>query len=117
MTLDINEKETGSALVIKLEGELDSSSVSEFASKLQEITLKKTSGKYVVDMSRLEFISSAGWTLFVKECKSLRLQGGDMCFAAMLQNAERIYSLVGIDTFIKSYPTVDMAVKSFEGKG
>jgi len=113
MVLEIKERKDGEITVVELYGELDSSSVSVFHLRFKEITEKLGLGKYVLDMKALIFISSAGWTAFVNECKQLRESGGDLRLAAMQKDAERVYDLVGINNVIESYKTVKEAVESY----
>jgi anti-anti-sigma factor len=113
MALEIKERKEGEIDIVELFGELDSSSVSAFNLRFKEVTDKLGLGKYVVDMSSLIFISSAGWSAFVNECKRLRKSGGDFKLAAMQKDAERVYDLVGIASVIKSYKTVKEAVESY----
>ncbi|HDQ26531.1 MAG TPA: anti-sigma factor antagonist [bacterium] len=117
MTLDIRENEESEVVVVELCGELDSSSVAVFTLKFREITGKRASKKYVLDMKGLEFISSAGWTAFLNECKELRAAGGDLKIAAMQADAKRVYGLVGIDSVIESHEAVKDAVKSYAKNG
>ncbi len=117
MAFDIKESEEGEIRVVELNGELDSSSVPVFSLRFKEISEKHASKKYVLDMKGLEFISSAGWTAFLNECKQLRAAGGDLKIAAMQADAKRVYDLVGIDSVIENFETVKEAVKSYGKNG
>jgi anti-anti-sigma factor len=113
MALEIKERKDGEITIVELYGELDSSSVSVFHLRFKEITDKHGLGKYILDMKLLIFISSAGWSAFVNECKQLRKSGGDLKLASMQKDAERVYDLVGIKSVIESYKTVKEAVESY----
>jgi anti-sigma B factor antagonist len=113
MTLDIKEKQEGEIVIVEMNGELDSSSVPVFNLSFKEILEKHGPKKYVLDMKGLAFISSAGWTAFLNECKQLRATGGDLKIAAMQADAKRVYDLVGIDSMIESYVALKDAVKSY----
>jgi len=113
MALEIKEKKDGEINIVELYGELDSSSVSVFNLRFKEITDKYGLGKYVLDMKSLIFISSAGWSAFVNECKRLRKSGGDLKLAVMQKDAERVYDLIGINSVIESYKTAKDAVESY----
>lgn len=117
MAFEIKEKEEGEVRIVKLSGELDSSSVTVFSLKFKEITGKNGPKKYVLDLEGLEFISSAGWTAFLNECKQLRAAGGDLKIAAMQPDAKRVYDLVGIDSVIENFETVKEAAKSYGKNG
>ena len=117
MAFDIKESTDGEIKVAELSGELDSSSVTGFSLKFKELSGRSASKKYVLDLAGLEFISSAGWTAFLNECKQLRAAGGDLKIAAMQADAKRVYDLVGIDSVIENYETVKEAVKSYGKNG
>jgi anti-anti-sigma factor len=116
MAFEIREKEDGEITIVELCGELDSSSVAAFNLGFREISGRRGPKKYVLDLKELEFISSAGWTAFLNECKQLRASGGDLKLAAMRPDAKRIYALVGINGVIESHETVKEAVKSYAKK-
>lgn len=113
MTFEITEKEDGEIKILELRGELDSSSVAVFKMRFAEIAEKHGPKKYILDMKGLMFISSAGWSAFLNEYKQLRSSGGDLKFAAMNAEANRVYELVGISNVIESYDTLKEAVKSY----
>jgi len=113
MPFEIRENADGEIIIVRVYGELDSSSVAAFTLGFKEISSKHKSAKYVVDMKQLDFISSAGWTAFLNEFKELHASGSEMKLAAMQPDAKRVYSLVGIDGVIGSYETVKEALDSY----
>jgi len=114
MTIDIKQRDEGNVKVLELFGEFDSAAVPFFTSEFGQISGMCPGGNFVADLSGLEFISSAGWTAFVNECKELREKNGDLRFAAMRENSKKIYGLVGVDEYIKNYETAEEAVRSYE---
>jgi anti-anti-sigma factor len=117
MAFEIREKEEGEIMIVELYGELDSSAVAAFSLGFMEISGRHGPVNYVLDLKGLEFISSAGWTAFLNECKQLRASGGDLKLAAMRPDSKRVYTLVGINGVIESHETVKEAVKSYAKKG
>jgi len=109
MVLKINQRKEEKVVVIDFVGELDSSSVSYFNLKFDEIK-KETGGKYFIfNLEKLEFISSAGWSAIVNESKKIKDEGGEIFLAGLDKSAERIYDLIGIEAIIKKFESVEKA--------
>jgi anti-sigma B factor antagonist len=96
--------------VVKVKGRLDSASAPTFDEKLREIT---ASGRYriVIDMSALEFISSAGLRVLIntqKVCK--RYNRGQVVLAEVPENIKAALDLAGFTQLFKIFPDLVSAV-------
>jgi len=65
----------------------------------------------------VEYISSAGWGLFISEIKNIRNKKGDLVLAGMNPDVFDVYELLGFQPILKSFPDVDTAAKNAFGKG
>jgi len=96
--------------VIKVRGRLDSASAPALDEKLREVT---ASGRYriVIDMSELEFISSAGLrTLLSTQKVCRRYNRGQVVLAEVPENIKAALDLSGFTQLFKIYPDLVSAV-------
>lgn len=109
--LSIQSEAKGSAVVVTISGRVDS----ETAPTLDAELTKAVSGssKLVLELSGVEYISSAGIRAIVKAAQATEQNGGGVKMASAPELVTSIFYTVGIVDKIKSYPTVDEAVASF----
>ncbi len=113
MALTIEEKINENVVVLELTGSLDAGSIENLYEKIKESKQDKHSANMVLVLSALEFISSAGWSAFIEASKDLRGENGDLRLASMRETASRIFSIMGLEAWIKTYPSAEAAVKSY----
>ncbi len=112
MSITIDEKKNGDVCILTACGFIDTSTASAMEEKIKKVY---TEGKYkvVVNLGGVEFISSAGWGIFVAYLRKLREKGGDIRLSSMIEKVEKIFTLMEFDSLIDSYPDENAAVKSF----
>lgn len=67
----------------------------------------------VVDLSQVEFMSSAGIRVLLDILRRSRGKGGDLRLASAQPGVERTLELSGMVRVLKLFPTVDEAVLSY----
>jgi anti-sigma B factor antagonist len=101
--------------ILTVKGYMDTTTAPEFEKHFQS-ALSAHKFKLVIDLKDVDYISSAGWGIFVSEIKRIRLEKGDLVLSGMNPEVEEIFKLLEFDTFLKSYDTVEEAVAgSFSG--
>ncbi|MPN46237.1 Anti-sigma F factor antagonist [bioreactor metagenome] len=63
-------------------------------------------------MSKVKFMDSSGIGVIIGRYKTITALGGTTAIAAPSKEADRLLAMSGIYRIIRSYPTVDEAVKS-----
>jgi anti-sigma B factor antagonist len=96
--------------LLSVKGFIDTSTVSEFDRAFQTV-LGNKKFKLIVDLKEVDYISSAGWGVFVGEIKRIRSQQGNLFLASMSPEVVEAYELLEFDTIIKSFPDVEQAVQ------
>jgi anti-sigma B factor antagonist len=92
--------------LIKVTGRIDSSNASQLGDAIGAI-LKHGRYKLVLDMSELEFISSAGLRVLVNTQKTSRqFDRGDVLLAAVPKNIYAALDLAGFTALFDVYPDV-----------
>jgi len=77
-------------------------------------SLESKSYKIIFDLGDVDYVCSAGWSLFVSKLKEIREQGGDLKLARMRENVYEMYKALDFFWFLRSYPTLEEAVSDFE---
>jgi anti-sigma B factor antagonist len=99
--------------MIKVSGRVDSLTAPKLVEELNKIT---TSGhfKIVVDLSEVQFLSSAGLRILIatqKNCK--RYNRGEVVLAAVPENILAVFELAGFTSIFKIFDNVISAVGAF----
>ena len=98
--------------VISVRGFVDTTTSGELEESLKRL-LKQGQYSIVVDLGGVNYISSAGWGIFISEIKEIRENGGDLKLAAMIGEVYEVFELLEFQTILESFDSIDEAVKSF----
>jgi anti-sigma B factor antagonist len=99
--------------IIKVGGYIDTTTSSELERALDSL-LKQGRFFLVVDLGNVDYISSAGWGIFISEIKSIRENGGDLKLVRMVPDVYEIFELLEFHHILDVYDTVDEAINKFE---
>jgi anti-anti-sigma factor len=75
--------------------------------------LKRQRYRIIIDLAGVDYISSAGWGIFISHIKDVRANDGDIKLAGMVPNVYEIYELLEFDNVIRAFPSVDSAREEF----
>jgi anti-sigma B factor antagonist len=99
--------------VIKVGGYIDTTTSSEVERALNGI-LKQGRYKIVIDLGNVDYISSAGWGIFISEIKSIRENAGDLKLVRMIPDVYEIFELLEFHHILDVYDTTQEAIQKFE---
>ncbi len=101
--------------VISARGFIDTTTAPELEKKLEEqLALNKY--KIVVDLNNIDYVSSAGWGVFVSEIREIRENGGDLVLVNMSPDVYDVYELMEFSSILKSFDGLEEAIANFLGK-
>ena len=98
--------------VISVKGYVDTTTSTDLEESLKRL-LGKGQFDIVIDLGDVNYISSAGWGIFISEIKEIRENGGDLKLAAMIGDVYEVFELLEFQTILESFDTVEEAVTSF----
>lgn len=98
--------------VVKITGYIDTTTSSELERVIQGL-LREQRYKIVIDLQSVDYISSAGWGIFISEIKNIRTHRGDLKLACMSENVSEVYELLEFATILTATASVEEAVRSF----
>lgn len=98
---------------IKVGGYIDTTTSAEVERALDGLV---RSGDYniIIDLGNVDYISSAGWGIFISEIKGIRERGGDLKLANMIPDVYEVFELLEFHYILRAYDTIDEAVKDFD---
>lgn len=110
--MDIRTRYYNDVAILSVSGRLDSAAMPRFS---QTIAEQVTSGytRLVIDLKKVDFLSSAGIKAMIQGVQETRRQGGDFRIANVPSPLKQVLNLAGIDTIIKVYPNVVGATASY----
>ena len=110
--LDINVQSFKRVDLITVSGRVDSSTAPELEETLEE---RMGEGRYslVLDLSDVNYLSSAGLRTLVSALRNCKKKGGDVRIATPSERVTEVMSLAGLDTLFTSYDDVTVAVGSY----
>jgi len=98
--------------VLRVSGYVDTTTSPDLERRLQAL-LREKRYHVVVDLARVEYISSAGWGIFISEIREIREHGGDLKLAGMAPDVREVFDLLEFENILQSYSDADLAVASF----
>ena len=99
---------------IRVDGVIDTLTASELEEVFDSL-IRRGRHKIIVDLAGVDYISSAGWGIFISHIKDLRDSGGDVKLANMIADVREIFELLEFDKVLQAYTSVEGAVRGFAG--
>ena len=97
---------------VRIDGVVDTLTAVELEEVMSSL-LKRDRFKIVVDLAGVDYISSAGWGIFISHIRDVRSNGGDIRLANMASDVYEIFELLEFDNVLQAHNSVDEAVESF----
>ena len=110
--MEITQRVEGDVTVFVPDGRIDTLAADEMDQALQA-AVAGGSHKIVVDMSKVEYISSAGLRSLAAMLVRCRDEGGDMKLAALNERVTRVFNIVGFDLLMSLHDTPEAAIADF----
>lgn len=102
--------------VIKVGGYIDTTTSAELEHSLDSL-LKAGMFKITIDLGNVDYISSAGWGIFISEIKGIREKGGDLKLVRMIPDVYEVFELLEFHYILKAFDTLEEAVRDFDKGG
>jgi anti-anti-sigma factor len=110
--MDIQTQEHKRVVVVTVSGRIDSATAGEFEDALNQFTAQGKNN-IILDLSDVDFISSAGLRVLVTARKAVKSAGGDIVFAESSEQVLETLEIAGLDVLFEQYSDREAAVGSF----
>jgi len=110
--MEITQRVQDGITVISPDGRIDTLAAEQLDQALQAAMAEGTY-KIVVDMAKVEYISSAGLRSLAAALVKCRDEGGDMKLAALNERVTRVFKIIGFDLLMSVTDTPEAAITEF----
>jgi anti-anti-sigma factor len=109
--MDIHVKKEAKGLVVSIIGRLDAVSAGEFEKEIDG-QIKKGESKFILDLSRLDYISSAGLRSILSSSKRLKENKGAMTLCGLQGGVKEVFDISGFSSIFTIDESLENALKS-----
>ena len=106
--LDIQTLERDGVTIVKLKGRLDSETSQAADARLQPVQAQAMAS-WVLDLTEVTFVSSAGIRVVLTAAKLCRSHGGDLYLAGLSPQVMQVFRISGLLGFLHVSDTPDAA--------
>ncbi|MDZ7724149.1 MAG: STAS domain-containing protein [candidate division KSB1 bacterium] len=99
--------------LLKTSGFIDTSTAPEFHKIINKM-LEQGIVQYVVDMESVQYVSSAGWSVFVSEIRGIKERSGNLKLCHMLPGVLEVFEMLEFNRIISTYETIEEAIDEFD---
>ncbi len=103
--------------IIRVDGVIDTLTATQLEEVLDRL-LKRDRFHIILDLAGVDYISSAGWGIFISRIKEIREGKGDIKLANMVPNVMEVYELLEFDSILSAHESINGARMAFDsGQG
>ena len=116
--MEITVTEQKNITIVAPQGNLDATTADKVSQRISSelgnsAESDSKSADMIIDLSGIEFMSSAGLRAILAATQDARTAGGDLRLAGANKNIKRVLDFSGFTKIMKYYDSVDEAVASF----
>ncbi len=99
--------------LLKVHGFVDTNTSPELQKVLGQI-IEGGTYQFVVDMGAVQYVSSAGWGIFVGEIRRLQEKGGDLKITQMSADVYEVFEMLEFHRILSCYDSNEEAIEDFD---
>jgi len=107
--MDLTEETSADVTIVAVAGRLDTQTASRCSDRLAEL-LRSGHGRLLIDVSRLDYISSAGLRALLVAAKQAAQIGGKLAVCCMSAQVKDVIEIAGLDAVLDLYSSRDEAL-------
>lgn len=100
--------------VVRVDGSVDTLTADDLDNVISTLVRQKRT-RLVIDLAGAQYISSAGWGIFISRLRETREDGGDLKLARMTAPVRDVYDLLELDGVLRHFDRLDLAESHFNG--
>lgn len=110
--VDVSVSNVESATLVEVSGRVDSMTAIQFGEGISS-PIDSGETKIVLDLSGVDYMSSAGLREIVTALKKAKRIGGDIRIAQPSDRVLEVLEMAGLDTIVQIFPTQNEAFESY----
>lgn len=107
--MEIHRNKEKGMIVISVKGRMDAITSVDFEKKLTE-WISSGENQFFIDLSEMDYISSAGLRSILKISKQLQMRNGKMIFAGLQDSVREVFRISGFETIFQIRKTMEEAM-------
>lgn len=114
--IQIEEYRVGSLkdiALLKTQGYVDTNTSPELQ-KVINHTIEQGIYQFIIDMGSVQYVSSAGWGVFVGEIRRLQEKGGDLKITQMSSEVAEVFEMLEFHRILSTYDSIEEAIEDFD---
>lgn len=108
ISLNESKNENKTISEVRIDGVIDTITATEVEQIFDSLT-GRSRYKIIVDLAGVNYISSAGWGIFISRIKEARSNEGDIKLANLTDDVYEIYELLEFENVLKTFDSLDSA--------
>jgi anti-sigma B factor antagonist len=109
--MNVNFNKQNEILILSIDGNIDSKTAPELQQKIVEAT--NDSNKIIIDMSKVEFVSSAGLRVLLMVYRQIKTNDGIVVLVGVSEEIKEVMAMTGFMNFFKIYENTDTSLSAF----
>ncbi len=99
--------------LMRVSGFVDTTTSTELQQRLFQL-IQNGYSHFIVDLADVQYVSSAGWGVFVGEIRGLREKSGDLKIIHMTPEVYEVFEMLEFNRILSSYESLEEAVDDFD---
>ncbi len=100
-------------VLVRIDGPLDTVASFSFHERMKAL-VKEGVYKFIIDLEKLKYISSAGIGVFPGMAMELQKQQGGLVFINVSQKTYKLFEMIGLTAILSVKETMEEAMKEFD---
>ena len=110
--MDITVTEEGNVKVISIDGDLDTNTSPDAQAAFSSL-LEQGASKVLVDLGKMNYISSAGLRVMLFVAKQLGTSGGELRICCLNDMAREVFDISGFSSILSVFASKEQAFEDF----
>ena len=110
--MQIDHKEDKGIDIFSIDGRFDAHSASDVEEELK-LAISRGARKLLLDMDKVEYISSAGLRVLLAAAKELKKHEGEIKLCCLKPYVKEVFDIAGFTQIFKIYHTAEEAIPGF----
>lgn len=99
--------------LFRVRGYVDTTTSPELQRIINQV-IEEGINQIIVDLGAVNYVSSAGWGVFVGEIRGLREQGGDLKIVQMIPEVYEVFEMLEFNRILTCYDSLEEAVDDYD---
>jgi anti-sigma B factor antagonist len=99
--------------LMQISGYIDTTTFAELQQTLYQL-IQEGKINFIIDLQAVQYVSSAGWGVFVGEIRGLREKGGDLKIIEMTDEVKEVFEMLEFNRILTNYDSLEEAIDDFD---